>query len=717
LDSSSSQDRTPDPFALPSETDAHFTLLIVGVVGSSILLYSIVFNTIPFFWDAKQADIARCAEVVAQAIPGTDILREEARRELRAGCERPGRLVQAAWEIGGCLVLIALALGLYWWLPGRIMRRSGFRPLTRSDDAELVDFVAQLSSEVGLRQPPTLVCNPLNRSGGGVAFGHWGRRFLGLYGGTLLRFRRQPEQFRAVVLHELAHLRNADVDKAVFAVTVWWAFLAVAVVPTAITILLGGLWQPDRAFGLVVRLLIVAALVVLTRAAVLRERELYADQRAAGWGSEVGLADALAGLAGPKRARGWPLPEFVHRAFALHPQPAERVVTLSEPAALFQFSPWTAFAAGLVTTLALGNIEQVVDRFVSGLTGSVVGTLVVAVPLAGVLTLSVWRDHQYGRRRHSITALGLSLGAGIWVGWHASLVFFALEASPRQLQGVARAIWEIGFIGVVAVCMVLFVAWLRACAQAWLPRAGGPYLTARTALAFATFATALLLTGVLAYMSSTLAAGVVGLPDLDRSSLVVPMADLGFLADLSPEQSVLVLVFGVTLLQLTWLAVTPFALATIWAFPLASGFASREVDHRPRWRLVCVISVAAGLAALVVFLALVFTTVDPENTFAFAIIGPSVFGLFQIGAALIVQARVPHLATFHALATAQLTGYVTVAVLLALAGLAGTALPWQVVGSLANGGMLLACIAVLAFAPILGWLRREQPAPAVELAR
>jgi hypothetical protein len=74
LDSWSSPAKPPDPFALPSETDAHFTLLIVSVVGSSILLYSILFNQIPAFWDTKQAEIQRCSAVVAAAMPGTDIL-------------------------------------------------------------------------------------------------------------------------------------------------------------------------------------------------------------------------------------------------------------------------------------------------------------------------------------------------------------------------------------------------------------------------------------------------------------------------------------------------------------------------------------------------------------------------------------------------------------------------------------------------------------------
>src|SRR5207344_991798 len=150
--------------------------------------------------------------------PGDDLERSPQRIEARTICEQPVRLAQAGAEAGGCALLLAAAVGLYWWLPGRTLRRRGLTPFEPGDDPELIRAIDDLSAAQGLTTPPTVVCNVLNRSAGGVAFGHVGRRYLGLYGGTVLRLRRDPELFRTVVLHELAHLRNADLDKASLAV-------------------------------------------------------------------------------------------------------------------------------------------------------------------------------------------------------------------------------------------------------------------------------------------------------------------------------------------------------------------------------------------------------------------------------------------------------------------------------------------------------------------
>ena len=51
-------------------------------------------------------------------------------------------------------------------------------------------------------------------------FGHAGRSYLALNGGLVTRFYKDRELFRIIVLHELAHIRNADVSKTYFAVAI-----------------------------------------------------------------------------------------------------------------------------------------------------------------------------------------------------------------------------------------------------------------------------------------------------------------------------------------------------------------------------------------------------------------------------------------------------------------------------------------------------------------
>lgn len=46
-----------------------------------------------------------------------------------------------------------------------------------------------------------------------------------------VRYDTDPSAFRAVMLHELAHLRNRDVDKTYFTIGIWRAFVVVALIP------------------------------------------------------------------------------------------------------------------------------------------------------------------------------------------------------------------------------------------------------------------------------------------------------------------------------------------------------------------------------------------------------------------------------------------------------------------------------------------------------
>ncbi|HEY0700859.1 MAG TPA: hypothetical protein VGD43_24010 [Micromonospora sp.] len=80
-----------------------------------------------------------------------------------------------------------------------------------------------------------------------------------------------------MVEHELAHVRNRDVDLTALAVATWWAALAVTVPP----VLLVAVRAPDLLFSFGWRLAGLMLVLWLLRASVLRVREYYADARAA----------------------------------------------------------------------------------------------------------------------------------------------------------------------------------------------------------------------------------------------------------------------------------------------------------------------------------------------------------------------------------------------------------------------------------------------------
>ena len=137
-------------------------------------------------------------------------------------------------------------------------------------------------------------------------------------GGLVTRQLADPPAFRAVVRHELAHLRNRDVDLTYATVSLWYAFLLVGVLPFALVVC--GRGQSTRSSPWAGGCSRSPALVYLTRNAVLRAREVFADVRASvpdgppgrppqdpRWPAQVApRTGAVSGASIRIRRRAWP---------------------------------------------------------------------------------------------------------------------------------------------------------------------------------------------------------------------------------------------------------------------------------------------------------------------------------------------------------------------------------------------------------------------------
>lgn len=146
---------------------------------------------------------------------------------------------------GRALGIIAAGALLYWLTPLWKMRRDKLMPITREDDAALFDDLQQLAREAGLTYTPNFVWNPLDGHVGGQAFGRLGCYSIALTGGLATQFYTDRPAMRAVLLHELAHLRNKDVDRTYLALTITAAFFALAFAPFVLSLLVEG----DTAFA------------------------------------------------------------------------------------------------------------------------------------------------------------------------------------------------------------------------------------------------------------------------------------------------------------------------------------------------------------------------------------------------------------------------------------------------------------------------------------
>jgi len=179
-----------NPFAFPSDTDFRFVLLIALVLVSSLYIY----------WQLNPIPIEQIPTQCELGVGYRD-------------CMAPFTRVIGWWLIGGVILVLAVAGGIYWLFPTWKLWRNKLVPLTAEDAPEMVVYLADLCHKVGLAKPPAFVLNPLSSGTDGLAFGRLGRYYVVLNGGLVTKFRTDQAAFRATLLHELAHLVNADVNK------------------------------------------------------------------------------------------------------------------------------------------------------------------------------------------------------------------------------------------------------------------------------------------------------------------------------------------------------------------------------------------------------------------------------------------------------------------------------------------------------------------------
>jgi hypothetical protein len=275
--------------------------------------------------------------------------------------------------IGG-LVLLALVTML--WYAAQPRWRIRHRHLVRLDDlpdgAALRAELADLVSTAGLRRSPLFLIDPAARRASGLAFGGWRLRAVCLDAGLIAVQRRDPDRFRTVVLHELAHLRNRDVSTTYLTVSLWRAFLLVAVLPFAAVLvqpwvldILSGhpsIWTdwwialrnlPGFAVP-TVPLLVMALGALIARDAVLRSRELHADARAATWTGSQDPAVVLPGLGHGRFAGRW----------RTHPRPARRRRAVSRPWLVLRPGFWECFVVVLALQITGAYLEYAASQFI-----------------------------------------------------------------------------------------------------------------------------------------------------------------------------------------------------------------------------------------------------------------------------------------------------------------------------------------------------------------
>ena len=338
------QSKQLNPFALPSETDALFRLLVIGAWMVAIMLSLVLLLALnqeaSFDGSFVQApDSSQRAAFLQEVLPS------------------------ALSAIATTLVLFGSAFALYRSYPGRIRRRKQLEPLTPEKDKGFYSAVNQLVQQTGITPSPSL---EVGTELSGLAFGYRPHQTIALDGsprGLRLQLRRSPDAVQAIVLHEAAHIANQDVERSYFAQALWTVVVPLTVIPLLSWVLITGIGSIVSLAGqgqsaleplsmmllTAVRFAIMLGVIGLVRAQLLRTRELYADARAASWGARQGLLTNLGKAATSET-------QSKANAWRLHPPAQERIATIENPQRLFQPSWAIPFVTGFLLALVMTGL-------------------------------------------------------------------------------------------------------------------------------------------------------------------------------------------------------------------------------------------------------------------------------------------------------------------------------------------------------------------------
>ncbi|MEM9163962.1 MAG: M48 family metalloprotease [Cyanobacteria bacterium P01_F01_bin.4] len=580
-----------NPFVFPSETDFRFVLLVLTTIGGSLFC----FERLAWFKLTTQPDYQPRLTALAQCFGAASAHWLDDVGAVN-GCMRGTFGVLAVSTLQSQLVGLGLVLLfvviVYSLLPTVMIIRERLVPLADQPQSQaLGKTYSELCKEVGMVRPPQLMLKATSRGIGPRIFGCWGRYRIVVPGGLALRFQDDPATFRAVMLHELGHLKNRDVDKTYLAFAMGLAFVVIGFLPMMGVSLWGvvvkaestGLWQTAW------RGIVLLGVMYLTLTSVVRSREYYADLQASRWDpTNDRLAKLLQETLGPQ-ANSWqtkllrltrriPLLRRQHWDYALqfHPDPQYRAQILTHTDDLFHLDFWVALGTGLATTLVsqqiLGAIETVrqFSPFSNPEYGFLVVGLIFGPVIAGICALGLWRMafaqmlHPQATWPVGQVGLGLALGmvASRYLAFEAAVLVNQIDTAATLLKVV---IFNLLWAGLLSLCMVCFAYWVNHSARLWLP--------------------SLLGQGVLRWVYR-LGMGVASLVMILGLGWLLLVRDLGQALVTFGEVGVSMAAFA--LLYISYLALHPFTLVVctlLWVFPLSAWLWQRRPGTQviPGW--------------------------------------------------------------------------------------------------------------------------------------
>ncbi|MET8758196.1 M48 family metalloprotease [Lentzea sp. NPDC004782] len=377
---------------VPSGTTLRFASLVLLTIATTLFVFGQYANL--------TADNERCQVSSGLYLTKTYFADpDDSKWDAYRACLAQTALPHALWLFGGLVLLFAVSLLIYLVRP---LWRIRMRKLVPAPE-ELHETLSELAAQAGLPHT-TFLLDPASVRAGGAAFGNHRRKYVVLNAGMLALHRTDRPTFRAIVLHELAHVRS-DVTITYATLALWRAFVVVVLAPFLVT--RARSLQDAETAGLVARLTALAVLVFLARVAVLRAREQHADAFVARW---TGSAEPYRVLAPSRWWRRW---------FGLHPVPAARSAAMRDPDSLLRPGFWEVLGCTAALQLAWWHTRaalQVLTWYRADNQSFLVLRAGWAVLITALIGLIAWRGAAFGARRGVFAWAGLALGLGLVLG-------------------------------------------------------------------------------------------------------------------------------------------------------------------------------------------------------------------------------------------------------------------------------------------------------------
>jgi Zn-dependent protease with chaperone function len=385
-----------NPFAFPPETNARFALLVFGAVIVVTSLFLVVWGKL----------ILNPLSSSGFSIDSNFIKSQDVNAIVLYLCGAPFVII---FSLGG---LLGTAYWSYRRHPARIIQQRKLQSLDPGRDKKLMEAVQELAHHAQIPMPE-IHLGPYDAQDG-QAFGFRSRILLRL--GKRLKVMRLNADylpsFQAIILHELAHIKNEDIQRTYFAEAIWKSLLYFAsllvLIFSTITILtylnpkiiseqsilspIFGLLFVAIPFAilLIIELGLIIGVVHFIRRGTLRIREMYADWRAAQWGALDGLIQVLSSAVNEKK-------NFWKRLLSAHPSSEDRVKALRDPNHLFKLTFDIPLLNGFLLGFAfsgMGSLFGLLSTFiVSPLDNallSIFGLLSISIICIVVLFTLLW---------------------------------------------------------------------------------------------------------------------------------------------------------------------------------------------------------------------------------------------------------------------------------------------------------------------------------------